>query len=130
VKKQLSVPSAARPDTTAQQPGGERRPMEDRVAEIVRTRAYYIGQAEGCPDGRSLEHWSRALRELHVVRPNVIGPLSSAESLLTLMSLVHLNKLPPEERIAVSTVQIEALEEWLAACLDPAHMADNDAQAG
>ncbi len=93
--------------------------MEHRVAEIVRTRAYYIWQEEGCPDGRALEHWWRALTELHLARPHVIGPLASADSLLALMSLVDLERLPPEERMAVSTVQIEALEQWVAAYLDP-----------
>ena len=59
------------------------------------------------------------MTELHLARPHLIGPLASADSLLALMSLVDLERLPPEERMAVSTVQIEALEQWLAAYLDP-----------
>jgi hypothetical protein len=35
-------------------------PSEDLVA----TRAYQLWLAEGCPDGRALEHWVQAQHEL------------------------------------------------------------------
>jgi hypothetical protein len=35
-------------------------PSEDLIA----TRAYQLWLAEGCPDGRALEHWARAQHEL------------------------------------------------------------------
>ena len=36
--------------------------------EAVRIRAYHIWEREGCPEGRQLEHWMRAERELaHLV---------------------------------------------------------------
>lgn len=35
-------------------------PTHDAVA----SRAYEIWQSEGCPDGRAMEHWLRAVSEL------------------------------------------------------------------
>jgi hypothetical protein len=32
--------------------------------ELVATRAYQLWLAEGCPDGRALEHWVQAQHEL------------------------------------------------------------------
>jgi hypothetical protein len=32
--------------------------------ESIARRAYEIWQTEGCPDGRDMEHWLRALSEL------------------------------------------------------------------
>jgi len=32
--------------------------------ELVRTRSYFIWETEGRPDGRHLEHWLQAAKEL------------------------------------------------------------------
>jgi hypothetical protein len=32
--------------------------------EMVARRAYEIWQSEGCPEGRAMEHWLRAVSEL------------------------------------------------------------------
>jgi hypothetical protein len=32
--------------------------------EAIATRAYCIYMGEGCPDGRHLDHWNQAVREL------------------------------------------------------------------
>jgi hypothetical protein len=80
--------------------------VEPRWLEAVRIRAYHIWESEGRPDGRALIHWTRALREMGL-EMHQIDRLDSADSILTLLSLVDIEKLPPEERIALSTVQVE-----------------------
>ena len=37
--------------------------------EKIAARAYQIWQESGCPDGRDLEHWLQAERELRAARP-------------------------------------------------------------
>lgn len=32
--------------------------------EAIRMRSYYIWISDGCPEGKDLEHWQRAKREL------------------------------------------------------------------
>ncbi len=81
--------------------------------EAIRTLAYHIWEAEGRPDGRALEHWVSASRQLSA--PTRIDALSSAGSVLELLSRVDMQKFPPEERMALSTVQVEALDDWLSA---------------
>jgi hypothetical protein len=49
---------------------------------------------------------------------NPIDKMSHSGSVIDLLSLLNLEKLPSDERIAVASVQVEALEEWLAANLD------------
>ena len=44
-----------------------------------------------------------------------IDSLSCAESVITLLDLLHIEKLPPEEQAALATVQTQAIEEWLTA---------------
>jgi hypothetical protein len=88
--------------------------------EAVRIRAYQIWEAEGRPEGRALEHWALAQRETGV-QPHQIDRLSSAGSVLDLLSRVDIEKFPAEERMAVSTVQVEALDQWLSARLEPEH---------
>ena len=39
----------------------------DTATDIVRERAYLIWETEGRPDGRDLEHWLQAERELSLV---------------------------------------------------------------
>jgi Protein of unknown function (DUF2934) len=39
-------------------------------AEAIRQRAYRIWQREGKPQGKSLEHWQRAERELREDTPH------------------------------------------------------------
>ena len=90
--------------------------MDPHAQEAVRVRAYQIWEAEGRPDGRDLEHWGQALRELGV-HAHLIDPLSSADSVLAILSRVNIERFPPEERMAVSTVQVEALDEWLSESL-------------
>ncbi len=34
--------------------------------EAIRIRSYLIWQKEGCPDGKALEHWLRAIAELEI----------------------------------------------------------------
>jgi Protein of unknown function (DUF2934) len=36
---------------------------DDTMEERIRTRAYYLWQSDGCPEGRDQEFWERA-REL------------------------------------------------------------------
>jgi hypothetical protein len=90
--------------------------MEPHWQEAVRIRAYQIWEAEGRPEGRALEHWAQAVSEMGT-QAHQISRLSSADSVLTLLSRVDIEKFPPEERMAVSTVQVEALDEWLSASL-------------
>ena len=80
----------------------------------VRTRAYLIWEAEGRPDGRALDHWLHAFRGLRL-QTHQIDPLSSADSVLTLLGRLDPQRLPSGERMAVATKQIEAVEEWLSA---------------
>ena len=37
--------------------------------EKVRARAYMIWEAEGCPDGKHLDHWQQAERKIAVEPP-------------------------------------------------------------
>jgi hypothetical protein len=98
--------------------------MEPGWVEAVRLRAYYLWDAQGRPDGRALEHWIAASHE--VAPPdNVLDPLTSAESILTLLSGLNARKLPSEERMAVSQLQLEALDEWLSAYLPAATRAED-----
>ena len=61
------------------------------------------------------------------VQSQPIDRLSSADSVLALLAGVGSGKLPPDERMALATVQIEAAEEWLAAFME--HEAVNAARA-
>ena len=47
-----------------------------------------------------------------------IDRLSSADSVITLLGRLNVEPFPPEERMAVAQLQVEAIEEWLAAYLD------------
>ncbi len=53
-----------------------------------------------------------------MVRPTAqpIDPISSAESIITLLERLNAGKLPHEERQAVVLVQSQAIEEWMAGC--------------
>jgi hypothetical protein len=44
-----------------------------------------------------------------------IDTLTCAESVITLLNHLHIDKLPEEERAALALVQTQALEEWLTA---------------
>ncbi len=90
--------------------------MDAHALEAVRVRAYQIWEAEDRPDGRDLEHWGQALRELGV-QAHQISRLASADSILDLLGRVDMEKFPPDERIAISTVQVETLDKWLSARL-------------
>ncbi len=90
--------------------------METRYHEAVRVRAYHIWEAEGRPEGRASEHWAQALREMGV-QTHQISRLASAASVLDLLSRVDIERFQPEERMAVSTVQVETLDAWLSARL-------------
>ena len=46
---------------------------------------------------------------------NPIDPKSGADTVLSLLSQVNSATFPHEERMAVATVQVEALDAWLAA---------------
>lgn len=39
--------------------------MQDNRTEQIRQRAYAIWQADGFPEGRDMEHWYRAEREIN-----------------------------------------------------------------
>ena len=57
-----------------------------------------------------------------------IDRLSAADSVLSLLGALRAERLPPDERMAVATGQLEAVEEWFAAFVDvesadPAHPA-------
>lgn len=41
----------------------------DSLEERIRIRAYYLWQADGCPEGRAQEFWERA-RELTAIEDN------------------------------------------------------------
>jgi hypothetical protein len=47
-----------------------------------------------------------------------IDRMAAAESVATLLSRLNVDKFPIEERMAVATVQIAAIDEWLAAYLE------------
>jgi hypothetical protein len=47
-----------------------------------------------------------------------IDRLSSADSMITLLGRLNVEPFPPEERMAVARLQVEAIEDWLAAYLD------------
>ncbi len=47
-----------------------------------------------------------------------IDPLTSADSVIALLGALSTDRFPPDERIAVANVQVEAAEEWLAAYLE------------
>ena len=49
---------------------------------------------------------------------NPIDRLSHADSVLALLSRVNVQNFSGDERIAVATVQVEALDDWLAADLE------------
>jgi hypothetical protein len=49
---------------------------------------------------------------------NPIDRMSHADSVMALLGRVNVNNFPGEERIAIATVQVEALDEWLAADLE------------
>ena len=49
---------------------------------------------------------------------NRIDRMTAAESVATLLSRLNVEKFPTEERMAVATVQIAAIDEWLAAYLE------------
>jgi hypothetical protein len=46
-----------------------------------------------------------------------IDPEAAADGILRLLNSVDILGLPPEERVAVATVQVEALDDWLSAYL-------------
>ena len=52
------------------------------------------------------------------VHKNQIDRLSQADSVITLLGRVNVENFRAEERIAVATAQVEAIDEWLAAYLD------------
>jgi hypothetical protein len=49
---------------------------------------------------------------------NPIDRMTAAESVATLLSRLNVDKFPTEERMAVATVQIAAIDDWLAAYLE------------
>jgi hypothetical protein len=49
-----------------------------------------------------------------------IDRMTAADSVLTLLGRLDVQKLPNEERMAVALVEIETIDEWLAAYLDVA----------
>ena len=44
--------------------------------------------------------------------------LSCADSVITLLGRLNVERFPPEERMAVARLQVEAIDDWLAAYLD------------
>jgi len=48
--------------------------MEHIDEDRVRIRAYEIWQAEGCPDGRDVQHWQQAMAETTAKDAYGIGP--------------------------------------------------------
>ncbi len=54
---------------------------------------------------------------------NPIDRISHAESVIALLGRVNADKFPADERMAVASVQIEAIDQWLAAYLDVSAMA-------
>lgn len=49
---------------------------------------------------------------------NPIDKMSHADSVMALLSGLNIVNFPGDERIAVAAVQVEALDEWLAADLE------------
>ena len=49
---------------------------------------------------------------------NPIDRLTAAESIATLLARLNVEKFPDEERLAVATAQIAAIDEWLAAYVE------------
>ncbi|MBA4148817.1 MAG: DUF2934 domain-containing protein [Verrucomicrobia bacterium] len=40
--------------------------MTQQMEEQIRTRAYYLWEADGCPQGRDWEYWMKATQELEL----------------------------------------------------------------
>lgn len=58
---------------------------------------------------------------MHATSPrNAIDRMTHADSVITLLARLDVEHFPPDERMSVATVQVEAIEEWLAAYLDSA----------
>ncbi len=51
-------------------------------------------------------------------RKQPLDRMTAADSLITLLGHLDVEKFPSEERMAVAIVQIEAIDEWLAAYLE------------
>jgi hypothetical protein len=49
-----------------------------------------------------------------------IDRMTAADSVLSLLGRLDVQKFPNEERMAVALVEIEALDQWFAAYLDVA----------
>ena len=49
---------------------------------------------------------------------NPIDRLSHADSVIALLGGLDIERFPTDERIAVASLQVEAIEEWLAAYLE------------
>ena len=70
--------------------------------ETIRLRSYFIWQREGCPQGKEIEHWRRAVAELTVEHEGLAHPGQCAG---TVMPRLPISKRPERviaERIAVS----------------------------
>ncbi len=49
-----------------------------------------------------------------------IDRITCAESMITLLGRLNVDRFPPEERMAVARVQVEAIDDWLAAYMESA----------
>ena len=51
------------------------------------------------------------------IHAQTIDPVSATESVLTLVSALRPERIPPGQRMTVAQAQVEAAEEWFAACM-------------
>lgn len=42
--------------------------MNQQTEEQIRTRAYYLWEADGCPQGRDSEYWMKAQQEQEIAK--------------------------------------------------------------
>ncbi len=64
-------------------------------------------------------------------RKSEIDRLTRADSVITLLGRLNVERFPPVERMAVARLQVEAIDDWLAAYLENVTRTDGDgAEAG
>ena len=51
------------------------------------------------------------------MRRQAIEPGLAADSVLSILAQLNLERLPSNERLSVASVELEAVEQWLAASL-------------
>lgn len=72
--------------------------------DAIRLRSYFIWQREGCPRGREMEHWLRAVAELAAEYGSPIG--EPCENSYIVMPRLPISRRP--ERTISRRVEVDA----------------------